>query len=238
MKKSLIVLMMILTMATTAEASGQKHRHNPNVTVNVNNSQTGINSSNANNPADADSTGIVAYSDTTSVDSAGVTTPLPGNSNDWDDFDDDPFSALNNLVNVGVGGTIVAICGILFLLVLLLAPLIAIIAIIWILVKNRNQRLKLAEKAMENGQPIPNEALNIPADTDADLWNKGIKNLFLGLGLIACGHFIIGDLLQGIGIVMAFYGAGQAIIARSSRKKREKEEIEESEELKDLDTNK
>ena len=118
MKKSLIALMMILALATTAEASGQKHRHNPNVTVNVNNSQSGINSSAVNNPADADSTGIVAYSDTTSVDTSGVTTPLPGNYNDWDDFDDDPFSALNSLVNVGVGGTIVAICGILFLLVL------------------------------------------------------------------------------------------------------------------------
>ena len=212
MKKSLIAMMMLLTLATTAEASGQKHRHHQSVTVTTN-------SSTNDKTVVEDTMGLVAYSDTTSVDTAG-TTPITVQHGNWDeDFEDDPFSALNNLVNVGVGGTLVAIFGILFLLIILLAPLIAIIAIIWLLVRNRNQRLKLAEKAMETGQPIPQEALRAPAETDGDLWTKGIRNLFLGLGLIACGYFFIGDLLQGIGVVMAFYGAGQAIISRTSRKK-------------------
>ena len=225
MKKSLIAMMMFLTLATTAEASGQKHRHNPNVTANVNNSQNGNNSSATNVTVGADTLGIEAFSDTTSVDTSIV---LPTNPSkiDWDD-DDDFMNPFNALRNIGVGGTLVAIFGILFILIIALAPLIAIIAIIWLLVRNRNQRIKLAEKAMENGQPIPQEALSAPADTDDYLWNKGIKNLFLGLGLIACGYFIIGDVLQGIGIVMAFYGAGQAIIARSSSKKKMKEESDE-----------
>ena len=204
MKKSLIAMMMLLTLATTAEASGQKHRHHQSVTVTTN-------SSTNDKTVVEDTMGLVAYSDTTSVDTAG-TTPITVQHSNWDeDFEDDPFSALNNLVNVGVG--------ILCLLIILLAPLIAIIAIIWLLVRNRNQRLKLAEKAMETGQPIPQEALRAPAETDGDLWTKGIRNLFLGLGLIACGYFFIGDLLQGIGVVMAFYGAGQAIISRTSKKK-------------------
>jgi hypothetical protein len=109
--------------------------------------------------------------------------------------------------------------------------------VVWIIVRNRNQRLKLAEKAMESGQPIPQEALKPVVETDDELWNKGIRNLFLGLGLIACGYFLIGDLLQGIGVVLAFYGAGQALIARSSKNKKKKEdelnigrEIKENEE--------
>ena len=35
-----------------------------------------------------------------------------------------------------------------------------------------------AEKAMETGQLIPQEALRAPAETDGDLWTKGIRNLF------------------------------------------------------------
>ena len=203
-------MMMLLTLGTATEASGQKHRHHQNVTITTNSNDK---------TAAEDTTGLVAYSDTSSVDTA-TTTPITIRHSNWDDdFDDNPLSALNNLVDVGVGGTLVAIFAIIFVLIICVAPLIAIIAIIWLLVKNRNQRLKLAEKAMETGQPIPQEALSAPTETDSDLWTKGIRNLFLGLGLIACGHFFFGDLLQGIGVVMAFYGAGQAVISRTSKKK-------------------
>ena len=244
MRKSLIAMLMLLTLTAGNEAMAQKHRHNPNITLNVQDPSTGQNAQVNIQVDDNDSTGIVAYSDTTGVDTAAIDN-VPATSN-WDDFDfedDDFVSALKNILGIGVGGAIgvggviLAIILCLFVLLLLLAPIIAIIVVVWIIVRNRNQRLKLAEKAMESGQPIPQEALKPVVETDDELWNKGIRNLFLGLGLIACGYFLIGDLLQGFGVVLAFYGAGQALIARSSKNKKKKEdelnigrEIKENEE--------
>ena len=175
--------------------------------------------------ADNDTTGIVAYSDTTSTDTASAQYNLPA-APDWDDFDDDDiFNALKNIGNLGVWATVFTVLPMFFVLLICLAPLIAIILIVWLIARNRNQRLKLAEKAMENGQPIPQEALSVPTSTDEDIKNKGLRNIFLGLGLVACGYFIIGDLLQGIGVILFFYGLGQAFIARSSSKKKEQEEV-------------
>ena len=135
------------------------------------------------------------------------------------------FNALKNIGNLGVWATVFTVLAMFFVLLICLAPLIAIILIVWLIARNRNQRLKLAEKAMENGQPIPQEALSVPTSTDEDIKNKGLRNIFLGLGLVACGYFIIGDLLQGIGVILFFYGLGQALIARSSNKKKEQEEV-------------
>ena len=225
MKKSLIAMLMMLTLTAGNEAIAQKHRHNPNVTLNVQDPTTGNKVVSVNVNADNDTTGIVAYSDTTSTDTVSAQYNLPA-APDWDDFDDDDvFNALKNIGNLGVWATVFTVLAMLFVLLICLAPLIAIILIVWLIARNRNQRLKLAEKAMENGQPIPQEVLTTPAATDDDLKNKGLRNIFLGLGLVACGYFIIGDLLQGIGVILFFYGLGQAFIARSSNKKKEQEEV-------------
>ena len=226
MKKSLIAMLMLLTMTAGNEAMAQKHRHNPNVTLNVQDPATGNKVVSVNvNAADNDTTGIVAYSDTTNTDTASVQYNLPA-APDWDEFDDDDiFNALKNIGNLGVWATVFTVLAMFFVLLICLAPLIAIILIVWLIARNRNQRLKLAEKAMENGQPIPQEALSVPTSTDEDIKNKGLRNIFLGLGLVACGYFIIGDLLQGIGVILFFYGLGQAFIARSSSKKKEQEEV-------------
>ena len=226
MRKSLIAMLMLLTLTAGNEAMAQKHRHNPNVTLNVQDPTTGNKVVSVNvHAADNDTTGIVAYSDTTATDTASVqyNTPAPP---DWDDFDDeDMFNALKNIGNLGVWATVLLILALFFGLLICLAPLIGIIIVVWLIVKNRNQRLKLAEKAMENGQPIPQEALKTPMATDNDLKNSGLRNIFLGLGLVACGYFIIGDLLQGIGVILFFYGLGQTFIARSSNKKEKEEDV-------------
>ena len=233
MRKSLIAMLMLLTLTAGNEAMAQKHRHNPNVTLNVQDPTTGNKVVSVNvNAADNDTTGIVAYSDTTATDTASIQYNMPAPP-DWDDFDDDDiFNALKNIGNLGVWATVFTILSLFVLLLICLAPLIALILIVWLIVRNRNQRLKLAEKAMENGQPIPQEVLTNPTVTDTDLRNSGLRNIFLGLGLVACGYFIIGDLLQGIGVILFFYGLGQAFIARSSKKKDEdvvKTEIEQQE---------
>lgn len=190
MKKSLIAMLMLLTLTAGNEAMAQKHRHNPNVTLNVQDPTTGNKVVSVNvNAADDDTTGIVAYSDTTSTDTASVQYNMPAPA-DWDSFDDeDMFNALKNIDHMGAWATVLAILAVLFVLLICLAPFIALILIIWLIVRNRNQRLKLAEKAMENGQPIPQEALSTPTATDEDLKNKGLKYLpRSGLGGLRLFH--------------------------------------------------
>ena len=76
---------------------------------------------------------------------------------------------------------------------------------------NRNRRYQLAEKAMENGQQIPEELLK-QRSVDSDLWKRGIKHIAVGLGLVALFYCLGADPLTGIGWLVAIYGAGQAFI--------------------------
>ena len=69
MKKTLIAMMMLLTLSMGVQAASQKHRHTPREQEEL-----------------VDSTskgGIDVFSDTTSVDTA------VNNYNDWDDDEDD-----------------------------------------------------------------------------------------------------------------------------------------------------
>ena len=85
MRKSLIAMLMLLTLTAGNEAMAQKHRHNPNITLNVQDPSTGQNAQVNIQVDDNDSTGIVAYSDTTGVDTAAIDN-VPATSN-GDDFD-------------------------------------------------------------------------------------------------------------------------------------------------------
>ena len=75
---------------------------------------------------------------------------------------------------------------------------------------------------METGQPIPQEFIRTEQQTDDYLWKKGIKNTALGLGLVAFFYCLGADPLVGIGWLVALFGVGQAVIARTSASKRDK----------------
>jgi len=173
----------------------------------------------------ADTAGIVAYSDTTDTsesDSSGasVSVTIPNSydmDDDWNALSEEISRTMNNK-------TISLVLIIVVFSIFIFIPLLVLFLIIWLIIRNRNRRLKLAEKAVENGQPIPQEALSARAAGDNALRERGIKHIFLGLGLVACGYFVIGDVLQGCGILLFFFGLGQVFIARSSMNKNKKDE--------------
>jgi hypothetical protein len=210
MKKYLIAILLAGALLAPATVQAQKHRHNPQVV------------STTSRP---DSAGIVAYSDTTSTDTAGTTVVI---DNDSDSDDDDfyvnhiPLGDLKDMFGLGVGGTLIAIFVVLATILVALAPFIVIAFIIYLIFKNRRQRYMLAEKAMESGKEIPQELIRTERQNDEYLYKKGIKNIFLGIGIAVLCYCLGADPIAGVGWLISFFGIGQVVISKTSSGKRNK----------------
>ena len=204
MKKVLIVFTLMLTLGMSVQAASQKHRHTPRGTELVDTTKQ--------------SSGVDAFSDTTSIDSAYSSSF----DDDWDS--DDP-------VEKGVGkmlekifsdsavvpGMVIAIIAI--VIIFLLAPLLIIIAIFYFVNKNRKEKMKLAQMAMEKGQPIPDELLNNVPDEVSDEYQKGMRQCFVGVGLMIFLYFAAGTIGFGIGALVFCIGLGKVLAAKSVGKR-------------------
>lgn len=150
--------MLLLSVATLlampmTDASAQSHRHTPRTTANVMVDKNGAKVSAA---IDNDTiNGVVAFSDTTSA------TAQDEDSQDeeytYQYSSDNDIQELKDVMNA-LGTSVflpIALVAILFVV----APVIIIIIICYFIYKNRQQKLKLAEMAMKNGQPIPDSVL-------------------------------------------------------------------------------
>ena len=210
MKKYLIAITMMLALGLNTQAASQKHRHTPRTEQ--------VDSTKNNQDA------IEAYSDTTSTadaedaeDDKYIThrhrsVVYGGNDaiqNDFKEFMD------------GVGGILAPtmIFSIIAMIILfVLAPLIFIIAICYFVNKNRKERYKLAQMAIQNGQPIPDEILK--GQTRYDLkgsdYQTGMRQMFTGVGLAIFLGLIVGKIGFGIGALVFFIGLGKWFIARQS----------------------
>jgi hypothetical protein len=137
------------------------------------------------------------------------------------DDDDDFFMSPSDMKDL-VGGGLGAILAVILILLIILGPFIFVGFIIYLIFKNRRQRYQLAEKAMESGQQIPQELVRTELQSDEYLWKKGIKNVFLGIGLAILFKCLGADPLTGIGWLIALYGVGQAVISKTSSRKRDR----------------
>lgn len=180
------------------------------------------------NTAVTDTNGIVAYSDTTVTDTAAA------NSADGEDQHgtgvwtinevSDPFNLIAYLTTLDLGGVIVAIFFVLLCIITVLSPVILIAVILYLVFKRRNDRYRVIEKAMETGQPLPDDMKRGAIESNEVLWRKGVKNFFIGLGLIAVFVSFGIESLIGVGVLVALYGAGQGVIAKTSAGKKDKED--------------
>lgn len=205
MKRYLIAIVMVLALGMNAGAAAQKHRHTPR-TEQVDSTQ---------NKQDA----IEAYSDTTSNDTIS---PSSGSSVTWQTSnsisDEDAkllrevFGGMGEIIGPGIALGVVAI-----VVIFLLLPLIIIIAIFYFVNRNRRERYRLAQMAMQNGQPIPDEVFKSQPNIGSDDYQSGIRQMFLGIGLAIFLGFTAGKIGFGIGALVFFIGLGKWIIARQQR---------------------
>lgn len=208
MKKYLIAITMMLALGLNTQAASQKHRHTPR-TAQVDSTK---------NNQDA----IEAFSDTTSTADA-------------DDAEDDKYishrhrttyttsSDVQELKEVmesfgGIFGPMLAMSVVVFLVIFFLLPLLIIIAIFYFVNKNRKERYKLAQMAIQNGQPIPDDILKskVSSSSGDNDYQTGVRQMFTGVGLAIFLGFIIGKVGIGIGALVFFIGLGKWFIARQN----------------------
>lgn len=104
--------------------------------------------------------------------------------------------------------TLVALTAIIFTLGL---PALLIFIIFYFRYKNRKAKYRLAEQALAAGQQLPPEFFK--EGESKDLRSRGIKNIFLGIGLFIFLWAITGVFGLGcIGLLIMFTGFGQVTI--------------------------
>ena len=204
MKKYVIAITMMLALGLSAGAASQSHRHTPR-TEQADSTQT----------KDA----VEAYSDTTSVadeESTQEEEYTTTHRSRTVTYSGDDKDALLDLVG-GLLGSTVAIGVVGIVVIFLLAPLLIIIAIFYFVNRNRRDKYRLAEMAIKNGQPIPDQILNDKqTEWDKNDYQSGIRQMFTGIGLAIFLGFAAGKFGFGIGALVFFIGLGKWFIARQS----------------------
>ena len=102
-------------------------------------------------------------------------------------------------------------------IIFVIAPVIILSLLFFFIYKNRKQKMRMAEMAMKQGQPIPDELLTDHRETDEELWQKGLRQTFLGVGLLAFFGYVGSTLGIGIGILVTAVGLGKLAIVKTSR---------------------
>ena len=221
MKKILFSLVAIMLLGSTVPMEAQRHRHTPRTTV--------VDDTKADN-------GIEAYSDTSStaeqLDTADCSTTADADDiNDSNWFDpsrfSDPFSWFAFLGTSGFVGILLIILLLGVGLLFLFMPLIIVLLIMRYMVRRHNDRVRLAEKAMEQGQPLGESEMPLNKKSPDYLWRRGVRNVSIGAGLALFFWFLGADSLVGIGLLVACLGVGQMFMVRynyDSKFKRKEEE--------------
>ena len=203
MKKVLMTMTMLLLLGTNVQVAAQKHRHTPQQEL-------------------VDSTSkdaVEAFSDTTTV-----ATPAGAVDDDWtkeDDADERIEKHLSRIVTswdskdaLGV----LLVLGVL-LIIFVLAPVLIIVALFYFINKNRKEKMRLAQMAIQQGQPIPDKLLEEgPLDVDEE-YQKGMRQCFVGVGLMVFLGYAAGEVGFGIGALVFCIGLGKVFASRTARKK-------------------
>ena len=203
---------LLLTLTVGVQAAGQKHRHTPQKEL-------------------ADSAvkgGVVAYSDTTSNDTTvrvskgqvTVSTPMGTQSWDYDVDDEDVGNVIHRAFSEMRGkdlAGIILVLGVL-LIIFVLAPVLIIIALFYFISRNRKEKMRLAQMAVQQGQPIPDQLLD-DRQQDVDVeYQKGMRQCFVGVGLMVFLGYAAGQVGFGIGALVFCIGLGKVFASRTARK--------------------
>lgn len=128
----------------------------------------------------------------------------------------DPFSYFAALWTVGFGGVLIGLLITVVVLFIFVSPVIIVILLLRYLIRRHNDRVALAEKAMELGQAAPQPKVRTVCQGDEHTWRMGIRNTAIGIGLALMFMCWRTGPLVGVGFLMMCYGVGQMVIARTT----------------------
>ena len=171
---------------------------------------------------------IEVYSDTTSADSAMFDDDFPFDDDDdaWDRMSSSDTNSLMSEIGVD-GGDIMGMFFVIVVLIIIfiLAPVGLIGIILFFVYKSRKQKMRMMEMAMKSGKQIPVEAVGMPSQKGEDVWNKGVKQIFLGAGVGLLLWVIIGKLGMAIGVLITLIGIGNMAIGYGAKQKQKEQDL-------------
>ena len=216
MKKVLFTMALLLTLSMGMQAAGQKHRHTPRK------EQVDTTKNDA----------IEAFSDTTSADTTvkhkskvtitTSTSPWSSNTTTYE-MDDEDFGsmishAFSNMDKNGIAGMFFVLS--VLLIIFVLAPVFIIIALFYFINKNRKEKMRLAQMAMQQGQPIPEGLLKDQLDDwGQNDYQKGLRQCFVGIRLMVFLGYAAGHVGFGIGALVFCIGLGKVFAGKTSQQR-------------------
>lgn len=214
MKHLLFIITVLLTLVTSAASAQMQHKQRALVAVTI-------------QPKGLLSAGVDAVSDTTSCDSDAVQDSLSAASfyNHWGNNDRDTQCLLESMFKgLGMAGGAISIVFIFLVFLLFALPFIVAIVAIYYASQKRKVRMQLLEKAIESGQPLPDEYKSKLEQSNEYLRKRGIRNVALGIGLAFLFYFLNMYSFIGVGALVACMGGGQMWMAKPSNKENDNEE--------------
>ena len=219
MKKILFVALLAFGCASMTMAFPHKHRRVPRQEM-------------VNKQAKAaQDKGVEAYSDTTGVakdEADSLLAAATGQAGKLhvvtDDLDDDFGS--NFLSHMFSGRQIInALFAFFLLCIIFVMPFVVIIMLIRYFIKRHNDNVLLAEKAIEKGYPLSSlpTAGKWNVYYNQKQWEKGVRQIFVGAGLMVLAFCLRNAALFGVGALVIFMGIGQLVIRRGVQKQLEDE---------------
>ncbi len=97
------------------------------------------------------------------------------------------------------------------ILVVFGTPLLIVALFLYFNSKRRHAEYRLLEKALENGQPLPESFFK---DSETAIRDKGVRKIFLGAGLSILLWWCCDASLASVGLLVMFIGLGQVVIYR------------------------
>jgi uncharacterized protein YxeA len=204
MKKILITLTMLLVLGMTTAAVAQKHRHTPQTTEQVELKDS--------TSKDA----VEAFSDTTSTSASSTA------DDNWPFDEDDDVQVTKtadrifDLMDSQMSGMLFVLA--VLIIVFVLSPVLIIIALFYFINKNRKEKMRLAQMAMQQGQPIPEKLLEDEFNGGDEEYRKGMRQCFIGVGLMVFLGFAAGTVGFGIGALVFCIGLGKVFVSKTTRK--------------------
>ena len=219
MKKILFVALLAFGCSSMTMAFPHKHRRVPRQEMVSKQAKA------------AQDKGVEAYSDTTSVakdeaDSLLVaTTGHAGKQHVVTDDLDDNFGS-NFISRMFSNRKIInALFAAFLLCILFVMPFVVIIMLIRYFIKRHNDNVLLAEKAIEKGYPLSSlpTAGKWNVYYNQKQWEKGVRQIFVGAGLMVLALCLRNAALFGVGALVIFMGIGQLVIRLGVQKHLEAE---------------
>lgn len=111
------------------------------------------------------------------------------------------------------------------LLSVFILPILAVCFIAYLIYRNRRNKYRLAQSAIDKGQEIPAGVIDsekpvegVNSDSIYKLKREAVRKIFIGIGLAVFLGYIIGKLGMMIGLLVVIIGVGKYVVAMMDEK--------------------